>query len=65
MLLPDLLTYAAARFPDKDAAVFAAEKIGFSALDRASRQVAARLGVGPGERVAILYENSLAALVYL
>ena len=67
MLLPDLLTHAAARFPDKDAAVFAAEKIGFSALDRASRQVAARLarlGVGPGERVAILYENSLAALVY-
>ena len=34
-LLGSILTHAAARFPDKDAAVFAAEKIGFSALDRA------------------------------
>ncbi|HXU02664.1 MAG TPA: class I adenylate-forming enzyme family protein [Polyangia bacterium] len=66
MLLPDLLTEAARRFPDKDAAVFpGGEAISFAALDRASRQVAAGLrglGVRPGQRVAILYENSLAAL---
>jgi long-chain acyl-CoA synthetase len=67
MLLPDLLTEAARRFPDKDAAVFPTERITFGALDRASRQVAAglaRLGVGPGKRVGILYENSLAALTW-
>jgi acyl-CoA synthetase (AMP-forming)/AMP-acid ligase II len=67
MLLPDLLTGAARRFPDKNAVVFPAERITFGALDRASRQVAAglhRLGVGPGARVGILYENSLAALAW-
>ena len=67
MLLPDLLADAARRFPDKDAAVFPAERITFGALDRASRQVAAALrreGIGPKARVAILYDNSLAALTF-
>lgn len=67
MLLPDLLSESARRFPDKDAAVFPTERIGFAALDRASRQVAAALarnGIGRGDRVAILYENSLAALAW-
>jgi acyl-CoA synthetase (AMP-forming)/AMP-acid ligase II len=67
MLLPDLLTEAARRAPDKDAAIFPGEKITFGALDRAARQVASRLhrlGVGPGQRVAILHENSLPALIY-
>jgi long-chain acyl-CoA synthetase len=67
MLLPDLLTEAARRFPDKAAAVFPADRITFRALDQAARQVASRLtrlGVGPQRRVAILYENSLAALVF-
>jgi len=67
MRLPDFLAEAARRFPDKDAAVFGNEKIGFGALDRASRQVAARLlrlGIGPRGRVAILYENTLPGLIY-
>jgi acyl-CoA synthetase (AMP-forming)/AMP-acid ligase II len=67
MLLPDLLTEAAGRYPGKDAAVFPTERISFGALDRAARQVASglgRLGIGPGKRVAILYENSLAALTW-
>ena len=67
MLLPDLLTLAARRAPDKLAAVFPTERITYGALDRAARQAATalgRLGIGPGRRVAVLYENSLPALIY-
>jgi acyl-CoA synthetase (AMP-forming)/AMP-acid ligase II len=73
MLLPDFLAEAARRFPDKDAAVFPGatpgtlEPITYGALDRAAGQVASRLlrlGVGPGKRVAILYDNSLPGLSY-
>jgi acyl-CoA synthetase (AMP-forming)/AMP-acid ligase II len=67
MLLPDFLGEAARRFPDKDAAVFSAERISFAALARAAAQVASRLlraGIGPGKRVAILQENTLPGLIY-
>jgi acyl-CoA synthetase (AMP-forming)/AMP-acid ligase II len=72
MLLSDFLTETARRVPGKTAAAFpgaagALDTITFAALDRAARQVAARLGrlgVGPGKRVAILYDNSLPALIY-
>jgi long-chain acyl-CoA synthetase len=67
MLVFDLLREAARRFPDKEAAVFADERITFAALLRTARQVAARLhrlGIGPGRRVALLYDNSPAALAY-
>jgi long-chain acyl-CoA synthetase len=67
MLLPDLLTEATRRSPDKDAAVFPGERMTFAALDRAASQVAARflrLGIGPGKRVALVYDNTLAGLVY-
>jgi long-chain acyl-CoA synthetase len=67
LLLPDLLTDAAHRFPDKDAAVFPGERITFAALDRAASQVAARflrLGIGAKRRVALVSDNTLASLVY-
>ncbi len=67
MLLSDLLAGAAGRFPDKDALVFPGDRIFFGALDDQSGQVATRLrrlGIGPGDRVAILYENAPAAAVF-
>lgn len=67
MLLSDLLSRAAERFPGKDALVFSGERITFGALNVQSGQVAARLrrlGIGPGDRVAILYENALPAVVF-
>ena len=67
MLLHDLLSEAARTFSDKLAAVFPKEQATFSAIEKQSLQVAARLhklGIGPGSRVAILYDNTLASLVY-
>ena len=67
MLLPDLLIEAAERSADKLAAVFPSGQATFSWLERQSRGVAAglnRLGIGPGARVAILCDNTLAGLVY-
>jgi len=67
MLLPDLLAGSAERFPEKTALVFPGEKITFRDLHRQSAQVAVRLqklNIGPGSRVAILHENSLAAVVF-
>ncbi len=68
MLLSDFLSNTAARIPNKLAAVFpGGERIRFAELDLAARQVAARLrsrGIGPGQRVAILHENALDALVW-
>lgn len=67
MLLPDLLRESARKYPDKPAVVFPSERITFAELDRLSDRVAARLaelGVGPGDRVGILYENSLPALAF-
>lgn len=68
MLLTDFLSDTAARLPDKPAAVFpGGERMSFAELDRAAAQVASRLharGIGPGQRVAILHENALDALVW-
>lgn len=67
MLLDDLLTQAAMRWPDKLAAVFPGEAATFAELDRKSLAVAQhlrRVGIGPSTRVAIVYENTLAALIY-
>jgi long-chain acyl-CoA synthetase len=72
VLLFDLLREDARRFPDKPAAVFAGataphDRITFADLDRRSDQIAARLrarGIGPGDRVAILHDNSLPGLCW-
>lgn len=67
MLLPDLLARSADEAPEKDAAVFPAEKTTFAALETAANQVARRLGalgIGPGKRVALIGENSLAGLIW-
>jgi long-chain acyl-CoA synthetase len=67
MLLPDLLAAAAEKFPQKTAVAFPGEQISFGELDRRSNQVASRLrrlGVVRGQRVALLYESSPAALVH-
>jgi acyl-coenzyme A synthetase/AMP-(fatty) acid ligase len=67
MLLGDLLRQAALRWPDKLAAVFSGEAATFAELDRKSLAVAQhlrRMGIGPSTRVAIVYESSLAALIY-
>lgn len=68
MRLFDLLRRAAAVHGDKPAAVFpGGESIGFRALDAQSDQVAQRLrrlGIGPGDRVAMFHDNSLPALVW-
>jgi long-chain acyl-CoA synthetase len=67
MLLHDLLVEAARRWPDKLAAVFPREAATFARLDQQSLAVAhhlRRLGIGPSTRVAILYDNTPAALVY-
>ena len=67
MLLPDLISQSAERFPEKTALIFPDDSISFGALHRQSSQVAARLrklGVGRGGRVAILHENALAGVVF-
>lgn len=67
MLLPDLLRDAAAQRPDKAAAVFPEGSITYAELDARSDQVATRLktlGVEPGDRVAMLWENALSGFVY-
>lgn len=64
----DLLRASAAKHGDKPAAVFPGrESIGFATLDAQSDQVAQRLrrlGIGPGDRVAMFHDNSLPALVW-
>lgn len=67
MLLSDLIAQSAERFPEKTALIFPDDSISFGALHRQSSQVAARLrklGIGPRARVAILHENTLAAVVF-
>lgn len=72
MLLLDWLRADAKKFPDKTAAIFCGAKapndrITFAELDRQSDQVATHLrarGVGSGDRVALLYDNSVAALLW-
>jgi long-chain acyl-CoA synthetase len=76
VLLPDLLERSADRFPDKPAAIFPSSgasgtdsdgRITFRALDEQSSKVAralARRGISSGDRVALISENSLSALVW-
>jgi long-chain acyl-CoA synthetase len=67
MLLGDLLFRAAENHPDKPALIFPRERLTFSELEEQSRRVAnglRELGIGPGQRVGILYENSPAALIF-
>ncbi len=67
MFLFDLLRADAEKYPDKPAAIFPDASIGFRELDQQSDRVAAALqsrGLGPGDRVAILSDNSLPSLVY-
>jgi len=65
--LINLLSETAERCAEKTALIFPDKSISFGALYLQSRQVAARLqklGIGPGERVAILHENALAAVIF-
>lgn len=74
MLLYDWLRANAKRLPNKPAALFCAVAAGepghsitFAELDARSDAVAAHLqsvGIGPGDRVALLNENSLPALCW-
>ncbi len=74
MLLYDWLRANAKRLPNKPAALFSAVAAGepghsvtFAELDARSDAVAAHLqsvGIGPGDRVALLNENSLPALCW-
>ena len=66
MLLTELLSAAASRFPDKLAARFPDGDLGFAELDRLASQVARRLnalGIGPGQRVATLWDHERSGLV--
>lgn len=71
-LLFDWLREDARRFPDKPAAIFCGaapprDRVTFAALDQRSDAVAGFLqsrGIGPGARVALLYDNSLEALCW-
>ncbi|MBK6683359.1 MAG: acyl--CoA ligase [Deltaproteobacteria bacterium] len=66
MLIPELLHQAAARFPDKPAAIFPEGRISFRELDEKSNQVAQRLrklGVQPNDRVALLWDNALTGFI--
>jgi len=72
VLLIDWLRADAKNFSDKTAAIFCGAKppndrITFAELDQRSDRVAAYLhaqGIGPGDRVALLYDNSIAALCW-
>ncbi len=68
MRLFELLRQSAAKHGDKPAGVFAGgESITFAKLDADSDRVATRLrrlGIGPGDRVAMFHDNSLPALVW-
>jgi long-chain acyl-CoA synthetase len=58
--LPDLLTRAVARYPDKPALVYFNRAITFRQLDELTDRLAAALqemGIGPGDRVSIFLPN--------
>ncbi len=67
MILPDLLNESARNWPEEFALISRNEQMTFSSLETRSNQVASRLrrlGIGVGHRVAILHENSVAAVVF-
>jgi acyl-CoA synthetase (AMP-forming)/AMP-acid ligase II len=60
--LPDLLTRAAARFPDSEAIVFPSRRLTYAQLDARATEVARSLyamGIRKGDHVGILMANSL------
>lgn len=60
--LHEILTEGAARYGRRVAVIFRERRLGYDALLHAARALAAELreaGVGPGDRVALLDENSL------
>lgn len=60
--LHDILVDAAARYGDRTAVVFGERALSYNALLRAARALSAELreaGIRPGDRVALLDENSL------
>lgn len=66
MFIFDLLRNSAKAHGDKPAAIFTDASIGFAELDARSDRVAAALharGIGPGDRVGILCDNALPAVV--
>lgn len=67
MLLVDFLTRSAEQHPDQLAAVFPGESTTYRSLDARSNRIAARLaklGVEPGDRVALLWGNALPGFCY-
>src|SRR4051812_28477346 len=67
MLLPQLLAETATLAPEKAAVVSSTERISFRDLDRQSTRVSSRLhrlGIGFGDRVALLCDSSVSSLVY-
>ena len=67
MLLPELLQRSARRFPNKPAIRFPEGGLTFRELDVQSNRVGRHLrslGIGQGDRVGILYDNSLPAIVF-
>lgn len=55
--LGDLLATAAAKWPDRAAVGDGQTSYTFAELERGARAIAARLGVGPGDRVVVLAEK--------
>jgi long-chain acyl-CoA synthetase len=67
-LVHHLLEDSARRFPTKTALICGKRRISFDELDQAANQLASALtadGVGAGDRVAVLLENSVEAVVAL
>lgn len=66
MKVSELLTNAAAAFPEKTAAVYLERSLSYDELNQAARRLAARLrrlNLEPGSRVALLFENCLEYLI--
>jgi acyl-CoA synthetase (AMP-forming)/AMP-acid ligase II len=62
MLVPDILKYTAARLPDKPALVEGDQVLTYAQTLARVKALAARLekmGVGPGDRVALLFPNCI------
>jgi long-chain acyl-CoA synthetase len=67
MLLPELLQRSARRFPNKPAIRFPEGQLTFRELDEQSNRVGCHLrslGINRGDRVGILYGNTLPAIVF-
>jgi amino acid adenylation domain-containing protein len=67
-LLPNLLTVASGKFPDKDAVVLGESTITYAELEGKSSQLASSLvqwGVKKGDRVGILLKKSIESIISL